>query len=117
MNLLNDQSKVIRSLHNTIEGLNITIKGLNDKIERMEENVKNVKNVDVDVNADVNKNVSEGAGKEVSRSDSNKVDAKNIHSKNVHEKVKKNSKCQEIKMQKSTLIIMHYYNLTQVIPR
>ena len=36
MKMLNEQSKVIGCLQETIEGLNITIKGLNDKIERME---------------------------------------------------------------------------------
>ena len=66
MNMLNDQARVIRSLQNTIEGLNITIKGLNDKIQKMKE-----KDVDVD------KDVFEGVGKEVTWDDGNKV-VKNI---------------------------------------
>ena len=61
MSLLEGQSKVIRSLQNTIEGLNITIKSLNEKIEKMEEK---------DISKDVNKN------------------SENVHSKTVHEKTK-----------------------------
>ena len=106
MNLLSDQSRVIRSLHNTIEGfqntiesLNFTIKVLNDRIEEMKLKEKDVfedVGKEVDRNIDINVTTFSTSARlnsvpVLKNENSSKClgeSIENVHSKTVHEKAK-----------------------------